>query len=157
MLRVMTPIWMHTELRRPDLFLGKLSTTHPFDQPRTLLARIDGPYDDQRLTSSTVLWSSPPLDEQDRTRMTEAALKELDTDWTNVPYEELPLVVAVVVRPGACWWSWDEHEVYLGLRYGSNRAGIRQGETITVTGQGWYEQLYDAHGTDPRAQWADWA
>jgi hypothetical protein len=142
------------ELRRPDLLLAAVAAHHPFDVPRALLAVVEGPYDDQRLTGSTVLWDRPPAEERARTTRTEKALEALGLGWTRLPYDEPPLVVPVVVRPGPCWFSWDESEVVLGLRYGSNLVDVRQGALLTVTGQGWYAPLDELWGTHPRAVWS---
>ena len=142
------------ELRRPDRVLRDLEELLPFDVPRTLLARVDGRGPDQRLTKATELWRRPPRDELARTRTTERALKRLGLRWTKKPYETWPIVVAVVVRPGACWWSWDESEAHLGLRYGSNLVDTINGDIITVTRRGWYSQLDQLAGSAPAARWS---
>lgn len=142
------------ELRRPDLLLAAVAERHAFDVPRALLAVVQGPYADQHLIDSTVLWDRPPRDELARTSVTERALERLGLGWTGLPYRELSMVVSVVVRPGSCWFSWDESEVALGLRYGSNMADVRQGDLLTVTGQGWYAPLDELWGTHPRAVWS---
>jgi hypothetical protein len=64
------------------------------------------------------------------------------------------MAVPIVVRPGSAWWSWDELEAVLGLRYGSNCCHVIQGDVLTVTGRGWLSWPDDLHGTEPRAQWA---
>lgn len=143
------------ELRRPDLVLRDLERQLPFDMPRTLLARVDGRWRDQHLTRATQLWLRPPRDELARTRATERALKRLGLRWTKTPYDEWPIVVPVVVRPGACWWSWDESEATLGLRYGSNLVDAVSGDVITVTSRGWYSQLDELAGSAPAARWSD--
>lgn len=143
------------DLRRPDLLLREIAEQHPFDRPRTLLARVDGAYDAQRLVACTVLWEEPPVDELVRTRVTGQALAQLGLSFARAPYRERPLVVPVVVRPGPTWWSADELEVWLGLRYGSNLCDARQGDILTVTPQGWLSQLDDLHGVEPRAVWAE--
>jgi hypothetical protein len=99
------------ELRRPDVIVRDLERQQPFDLPRTLLARIDGPWRDQRLTRSTQLWRRPTSNECARTRAAERALKRLGLGWTKAPYDAWPIVVAVVIRPGACWWSWCRRHV----------------------------------------------
>lgn len=142
------------ELRRPDAVLRDLETQLPFDVPRTLLARIDGPWRDQRLTRSTQLWRRPPPDELVRTRTTERALKRLGLGWTKTPYDEWPIVLAVVVRPGPCWWSWEEDEAHLGLRYGSNLVDAVNADIVTVTARGWYSQLDELSGPTPAARWS---
>ena len=60
----------------------------------------------------------------------------------------------VVVRPGAAWWSWDEREVWFGLRYGSNLCDVLQGDVLTVTTRGWLSHLDELHGSEPQAAWA---
>lgn len=70
------------------------------------------------------------------------------------PCPEWPIVVAVVVRPGSCWWSWEENEVHLGLRYGSHRAHAVNGDILTVTAHGWYSQLDELGGRAPAARWS---
>lgn len=60
-----------------DLQLAAVAERHPFDVPRVLLAVVAGPYDDQRLTGSTVPWNRPPRDELARTSVTEKALERL--------------------------------------------------------------------------------
>ena len=99
-----------SEIRRPDLLLQQVCERHPFDRPRTLLARVDGPYDQQRLVDCTVLWDEP---------------------------------------------ARNEHEVWLGLRYGSNLCDVLQGDVLTVTARGWISHLDELHGSEPRAVWAD--
>jgi hypothetical protein len=144
------------EVRRPDLLLEQISEQLPFDRPRTLLARLDGPYDAQRLAGVTVLWDEPADDERDRTTLTEQALARLgfarEVDRT---YRSWPLAVPVVVRPGSAWASWDELEAFLGLRYGSNSCDVRQGDVLTVTARGWMSWLDGLAGTVPRAAWRD--
>lgn len=143
------------ELRRPDLLLEQLAGQQPFDRPRTLLARVDGPYDDQRLTGSTVLWQEPAADELERTRLTEQALERLGFERTyRGDYRGMPMAVPVVVRPGPSWPAWDESEAMLGLRYGSNWVDVRQGDLLTVTARGWCSFLDGLWGTTPRARWA---
>ena len=69
--------------------------------------------------------------------------------------EVFPIAVPVVIRPGAAWWSWDEREGWLGLRYGSNLCDVLQGDVLTVTTRGWISHLDELHGSEPRAAWAD--
>ena len=107
-----------SEVRQPDLLLHDVRARHPFDRPETLLARVDGPYEQQRLGDCTVLWDDPAQSERERTLRTEEALARLGYGLTQRPYPQWPIVVPVVVRPGSAWWSWDEREVWLGLRYG---------------------------------------
>ena len=142
-----------SELRRPDLPLHQLSRRHPFDRPATLLARVDGPHDRQRLTDGTLLWHEPAPDEHERTCRTEQALQRLGLDRTRRPYPEWPIAVPVVVRPGSAWWSWDERDAWLGLRYGSSLCDVLSGEVLTVTARGWRAHLDDLHGCEPRAAW----
>jgi hypothetical protein len=142
------------ELRRPDLVLRAVAERQPFDRPRTLLARIDGPYDGQRLVGVTELWVDPAEDELERTTLTEQALQRLGFGYTDARYPDYPMAVAIVVRPGSCWWSWDEQEAFLGLRYGSHLCDVIQGDLLTVTSHGWMSWPGDLHGTKPRAQWA---
>jgi hypothetical protein len=142
------------EVRRPDLLLAELAERHPFDRPRTLLARIDGGYEEQRLTASTVLWDEPADDESERTRLTEQALERLGFARTAGRYPDWPLAVPVVVRPGPAWMSWDETEALLGLRYGSNLCDVHEGDVLTVTARGWYAPMDELWGTEPRAVWA---
>lgn len=138
------------ELRRPDLVLAQVAERHPFDRARTLLARVDGPYDDQRLTATTVLWDEPATDELQRTRLTEQALERLGFSRSaDRDYRTWPLAVPVVVRPGSAWPSWDETEAFLGLRYGSNWVDVRQGDVLTVTARGWFSYLDEIWGTAP--------
>ena len=142
------------EIRRPDLLLHQVCARHPFDRPRTLLARVDGPYDQQRLVHCTVLWDEPARDEHQRTLQTEQALRRLCFGMTRRPYPQWPIAVPVVIRPGAVWWSRDEREVWLGLRYGSNLCDVLQGDILTVTARGWISHLDELHGSEPRAAWA---
>lgn len=142
------------ELRRPDLVLRDLERLLPFDTPRTLLARVDGAWCDQRLAKATQLWRQPARDELARTRTTERALKRLGLGFTKTAYAEWPIVIAVVVRPGSCWWSFDESEAHLGLRYGSNLVHAVNGDIITVTRRGWYSQLDELYGATPAARWS---
>ena len=145
------PRW---ELRRPDLVLQELQARYAFDRPRTLLARIDGDYLDQHVTAATEMWRRPRPDELDRTRTTEKALARLGLDRTDAPYAEWPVVLTVVVRPGDCWWSFDESEAHLGLRYGSNLVDVVAGDLITVTARGWYSHMDQLHGRLPAAVWS---
>jgi hypothetical protein len=62
--------------------------------------------------------------------------------------------VPVVIRPGSAWTSWDEHEAFLGLRYGSNWVDVRQGDVLTVTPRGWTSWLDGIWGSRPQAQWS---
>lgn len=147
----MCPAW---ELRRPDLVLAGVARRLPFDRPRTLLARVDGPYDDQRLTAVTVLWAEPAADELQRTELTEQALERLGfSRHADRNHLSWPLAVPVVVRPGSVWTSWDESEAFLGLRYGANWVDVRQGDVLTVTPRGWFSYLDEVYGTTPRATW----
>ena len=57
--------------------------------------------------------------------------------------------------PSVGVWSWDEREVWLGLRYGSNLCDVLQGDVQTVTARGWLSHLDELHGSEPRAVWAD--
>lgn len=127
---------------------------HPFDRPTTLLARVDGPYARQRLVNCTVLWDEPALDECARTLQTEQALRRLGFSFTRHPFPRWPIAVPVVIRPGSTWWSWDEQEVWLGLRYGSHLCDVLQGDVLTVTALGWISHLDELHGSEPRAAWA---
>lgn len=143
-----------SEIRRPDLLLHEVCERHRFDRPKTLLARVDGPHDQQRLIDCTVLWEEPAQDEGERTRRTEQALQRLGFGFTRRPHSTWPIAVPVVIRPGSAWWSWDEHEVWLGLRYGSNLCDVLQADTLTVTARGWISHLDELHGSEPRAAWA---
>jgi hypothetical protein len=143
------------EIRRPDLLLRLVAERHPFDRPRTLLVRVDGPYDQQCVADSTVLWDEPAQDEHERTVQTEQALRRLGFGFTRHPYPQWPIGVPVVVRPGSAWWSWDEREVWLGLRYGSNLCHVLTGDVLTVTARGWVSHLEALHGHEPRAVWSD--
>lgn len=143
-----------SDIRRPDLLLHEVSERQPFDRPKALLARVDGPYDRQRLVDCTVLWDEPAQDEHERTLRTDQALRRLDIGFTQRPFPQWPIVVPVVVRPGSAWWSWDEREVWLGLRYGSNLCHVLQGDVLTVTARGWISHLDELHGSQPRAAWA---
>lgn len=142
------------ELRRPDLVLAEVARSHPFDRPCTLLARIDGSYQHQRLTATTLLWQEPAEDESRRSRLTEQALERLSfvraADRNN---RVLALAVPIVVRPGAAWMSWDEEEALLGLRYGSNWVDVLNASPLTVTSRGWFSALDELWGTTPRARW----
>lgn len=142
------------ELRRPDLLLRAVADREPFDRPRTLLARIDGPYDAQQLVDVTVLWEEPAPDELARTALTEQALQRLGFSYTGARYPDWPMAVPIVVRPGSSWFSWDEHEAVLGLRYGSNFCDVIQGDVLTVTSHGWMSWMDELHGDSPQAQWA---
>jgi hypothetical protein len=143
-----------SEIRRPDLLLHQVCERHAFDRPKTLLARVDGPYDQQRLIDCTVLWNEPAQDEHERTLQTEQALRRLGFGLTRRPYPQWPIAVPVVIRPGSAWWSWDEREVWLGLRYGSNLCDVLQGDLLTVTTRGWISHRDELHGSEPRAAWA---
>lgn len=148
---------MHRDLPtlvRPDRVLEQLAAHHPFDRPRALLARVEGPPDQPHVSASIVLSEQPPIDELERARVTEQRLEELGLTWGDEPYDALPVVVPVVVRPGSCWWSWDESEVLLGLRYGSNGVRVRQVGPYVVTAQGWYAPFDELWDTAPRAVWA---
>jgi len=142
------------QLRRPDLVLQQIAARHPFNRPRTLLARVDGPYAHQRLAGVTVLWQEPAVDEVERTTLTEQALARLGFTRTEAAYRDWPLAVPVVVRPGSAWSSWDEREAFYGLRYGSNWVDVRQGDVLTVTTRGWTSWLDGIWGSSPRAQWS---
>lgn len=142
------------ELRRPDLILRQVADQNPFDRPRTLLARVDGRYAQQRLVGVTVLWDAPAADERERSTITEKALARLGFEWTRANFRDWPLAVPVVVRPGSAWPCWDEDEALLGLRYGSNCVDCRHGDVLTVTGRGWYSSLDGIWGTSPRAHWS---
>lgn len=142
------------ELRRPDLVLSELAQLLPFDRPRTLLARVDGSYEHQRLVDATVLWEEPAQDELERTHLTEQALQRLGFGYTEARFPDWPMAVPVVVRPGPSWFSWDESEALLGLRYGSNLCDVIQGDLLTVTSRGWMSWPYDLYGAQPRANWA---
>lgn len=143
-----------SEIRRPDLLLHAVRERQPFDRPKTLLARVDGHGDRQRLSGCAVLWDEPPQDEHERTLQTEQALRRLGFGFTRRPYPQWPIAVPVVVRPGSSWWSWDEREVWLGLRYGSNLCDVLQADVLTVTARGWLSHLDELHGREPRAAWA---
>ena len=143
-----------SEIRRPDLLLHEVSRWHPFDRPVTLLARVDGPYDQQRLVDCLVLWHEPVQGAHERTLRTEQALLRLGFARTPLPHPHRPIAVPVVVRPGSAWWSWDEREVWLGLRYGSNLCDVLHGDVLTVTAHGWLSHLDGLHGSEPRAAWA---
>ena len=143
-----------SELRRPDLLLREVRDRHSFDRPMTLLARVDGAYDQQRLVDCTVLWHEPAQDEHERTLQTEHALQQLGFGFTGCRYPQWPIAVPVVVRPGSGWWSRDEREVWLGLRYGSNLCDVLQADVLTVTARGWVSPLDELHGSHPRAAWA---
>lgn len=142
------------ELRRPDLVLQAIAEEHPFDWPRTLLARVDGPYDAQLLTAATLLWHEPAADEVERTELAEQALDRLGFTRTAGACRSWPLAVPVVVRPGSSSASWDEEEALLGPRYGSNWVDARHGDVLTVTTRGWSSWLDGAWGTTPRAHWS---
>lgn len=142
------------EIRRPDLLLREVAAQRPFDRLRTLLVRVDGPYEQQRIVASTVLWDEPAEDENERTRLTEQALQRLGFSYTRATYPQWPIAVPVVIRPGSAWMSWDEHEVWLGLRYGSNLCDVIHGNVITVTARGWVSRLDRLSGGEPRAAWA---
>jgi hypothetical protein len=73
---------------------------------------------------------------------------------TGASYAERPLVVTVVVRPGDCWWSLDESEAWLGMRYGSNLVDAIDGDILTVTARGWFCQTDGLFGRSPAAVWA---
>lgn len=112
---------------RPDLVLETIARQHRLDRPYTLLARVDGPPEQPEVVASDVLWYVPPLSTSDRDTAVERTLARLGLPrWSRDPDDPLPWVVPVVVRPGPCAWSWDEDEVMLGLRYGSN--GFRTAE-----------------------------
>lgn len=144
-----------SEIRRPDQLLQQVRERFPFDRPRTLLARVEGSYDRQHLVDCTVLWDEPAQDELDRTDQTEQAIKRLGFGFTGRLYPQWPIVVPVVVRPGSAWWSWDEREVWLGLRYGSNLCDALQADVLTVTARGWVSHLDELHGAEPKAAWAE--
>jgi hypothetical protein len=117
------------------------------------LARVDGAYQQQRLAGVTGLWDEPAVDEFQRTRLTEQALTRLGFSRTRLPYTEWPMAVPIVIRPGPSWFSWDESEAVLGLRYGSNSCDVVQGEVLTVTACGWTSWPDDLFGARPRARW----
>lgn len=94
------------ELRRPDLVLRELQVRYPFDIPRTLLARIDGAWSDQRLTAATELWRHPAVDEFERTSATERALGRLGLGFAGTPDAECPIVVVVTAHG---WYSQLDH------------------------------------------------
>lgn len=142
------------ELRRPDLVLREVAVREPFTSPRTLLARVDGPYEQQRVVAVTLLWEEPADDELERTHLTEQALQRLGFGRTDARYPHWPMAVPVVVRPGAVWFGWDESEAILGLRYGSNFCDVIQGDVLTVTARGWMSWPDDLCGTQPQAEWA---
>ncbi len=143
-----------SEIRRPDLLLHEVCERHPFDRPQTLLARVDGPYDRQHLADCTVLWDEPAQDERERTLRTEQALRRLGFGFRQRPFPQWPIAVPVVIRPGSAWWSWDEREVWLGLRYGSNLCDVLDADVLTVTARGWVSHMDELHGSEPRAAWA---
>jgi hypothetical protein len=141
------------ELRRPDLLLHAVAGYEPFSSPRTLLARVDGAYEQQVLAGVTGLWDEPPEHELDTTRQTEQALQRLGFVSTGRRYRDWPMAVPIVIRPGPSWFSWDESEAVLGLRYGSNLCDVVQGDVLTVTPRGWSSWPADLYGGQPRAQW----
>jgi hypothetical protein len=142
------------DLHRPDLVLAALERRHPFTRPLVLLARVEGDPAAPDVVAGAELWAAPPLDREDRRCRVEQTLADLGPEWDARPYRDRPLLVQVVVRPGPCWWSWDETEVLLGLRYGSNEACVRQGELYVVTAEGWYSPFSERWDVSPRACWA---
>lgn len=143
-----------SEIRRPDLLLHQVRERQPSDRPQTLLVRVEGPYVKQRLVDCTLLWDEPTSDELERTDRTERAMQRLGFGFTGRLYPQWPIVVPVVVRPGSAWWSWDEREVWLGLRYGSNLCDALQADVLTVTSRGWISHMDELHGAEPGASWA---
>ncbi len=141
------------EVRRPDLLLEAVAASEPFDRPRTLLARVDGPHERQHVAGVTELWEEPAEDEHERIRLTERALLRLGFSFSELPYAEWPLAVPIVIRPGASWYSLDEREALLGLRYGSNLCHVVTGELLTVTTRGSVTWPDEAFGSQPRATW----
>lgn len=141
------------ELRRPDLVLQAVADRHPFDRPRALLAVVTGPYEQQRLTGSTVLWRQPPVHERARGRAADRAAVRLGLADAPLFPQHRPILVPVVVRPGASWWTWDESEVALAMRYCNQMLAVVRAGIVTVTDRGWYTQDDELSGTRPRAVW----
>jgi hypothetical protein len=140
------------ELRRPDLLLHAVVSYGPFSSPRTLLARVDGAYEQQVLAGVTRLWMEPPEGELDRARQTEQALQRLGFVSTGLPYRDWPMAVPIVIRPGPSWFSWDESEAVFGLRYGSNLCDVVQGDVLMVTPRGGTSWPAYTYGGQPQAQ-----
>ena len=141
------------DLRRPDLLLQAVADSEPFDRPRTLLARVEGPYEQQQLAAVTCLWEEPAEDECERTRLTEQALQRLGFG-RGAPIDGCrPITVPIVIRSGPSWFAWDESEAVLGLRYGGNLRNVIWYEVLTVTPRGWTSWPAELSGTQPRAEW----
>lgn len=143
------------EVRRPDQVLEALAARHPFDRPRALLALLAGPYSDQRLADTSVLWTQPPVSEPARTRAAERAAAQLRLDRSPMCARPRQILLPVVIRPGPSWWSWDEAEVTLALRYCYQLGKVVQAGVITVTPRGWYAPADELWGTVPHAVWKD--
>lgn len=141
------------ELRRPDALLQSVAAREPYDRPRTLLARVDGAYEQQHLAGVTLLWDEAATDECERTRLTEQAMQRLGFGMTALPYADWPMAVPIVIRPSPSWFSWDESEALPGLRYGSNLCDVVQGDVLTVTPRGWISWPDGLFGPRPRAAW----
>lgn len=141
------------EIRRPDLVLAAVAGRHPFTRPRALLALLTGPYGDQRLAGTTVLWGAPPVDLDARSRAADRAAVRLgldDAPWSGV---HRPVLLPVVVRPGPSWWSWDESEVASALRYCHHLWAVVRAGVATVTERGWYLPEDGIWDTAPRTVW----
>jgi len=141
------------EVRRPDLVLEALADRHPFDEPHAVLALLTGPYEHQSLASSSVLWTQPPAEERARGRAADRAAAQLGLDRASLHARQRQILLPVVVRPGPSWWSWDETEVSLALRYCNQLSSVLQAGVIVVTPRGWYSDDDELWGIHPRAVW----
>jgi len=144
------------DLERPDRLLRHFGQEIALTEPATYLLRVERVAGQQRLTGWTQLWQEPPVvAEPDRTDLTEQALARLGVP-TRVPaYDDRPLVVPVVVRPGHLVWTDDEREVFLGLRYAGNSFAFMHSELVVVGESGWWMPESDLTGGSPRARWSD--
>lgn len=141
------------EVHRPDLVLDALAERHPFDRPRVLLALLSGSYREQRLVDTTVLWTEPPRSEGTRARAADRAAAGLGLNGESTERRRGQILLPVVVRPGPSWWTWDETEALLALRYCPPLGNVLQAALIVVTARGWYVPEDELWGTRPRAAW----
>lgn len=63
------------------------------------------------------------------------------------------ILLPVAVRPGSSWWSWDETEATVALRYCHQLGSVLQAGAIVVTPRGWYMAADGLWGIHPRAVW----
>ncbi|MGH3384324.1 MAG: hypothetical protein ACRDO1_07080 [Nocardioidaceae bacterium] len=141
------------EFRDPGLLLSDIAERQPLVEDTALLAVVQEPSTDQRLTHVEVLPVSARVDASvDLSELLRSTMERLPVPEWSRTRSITHAVMTVLVRSGPTIFGANESRWFVGWRYSNHVMDAITGDVLLVTEHGWADFMTDWGGHEPRMQ-----